>query len=105
MIDPVKQLRRQLRGQVVGRTTSEFLPLLDAASEAMSSLEMSSSSVISKLRYDAQRGQVVIDIRAENIDVIEAYKQKMVEQGLKVDILSANQSQGMINGRIQISQT
>ena len=105
VIDPVKQLRRQLRGQVVGRTTSEFLPLLDAASEAMSSLDMSSSSVISQLRYDAQRGQVVIDIRAENIDVIEAYKQKMVEQGLKVDILSANQSQGMINGRIQISQT
>ena len=29
----------------------------------------------------------------------------MVDQGLKVDILSANQSQGMINGRIQISQT
>ena len=105
VIDPIKQLRRQLRGQVVGGTTSEFLPLLDAASEAMSSLELSTSAVILQLRYDAQRGQVVIDIRAENIDVLEAYKQKMVEQGLKVDILSANQSQGMINGRIQISQT
>jgi type II secretion system protein L len=105
VIDPIKQLRRQLRGQVVGGTTSEFLPLLDAASAAMSSLELSSSAVISQLRYDAQRGQVVIDIRAENIDVLEAYKQKMVELGLKVDILSANQSQGMINGRIQISQT
>ena len=79
--------------------------LLDAASEAMTSVEFSTSAVISQLRYDAQRGQVVIDIRAENIDVLEAYKQKMVEQGLKVDILSANQSQGMINGRIQISQT
>ena len=55
---------------------------------------MSSGSVISQLRYDAQRGQVVIDIRAENIDVIEAYKQKMVDQGLKVDILSANQKSG-----------
>ncbi|MDG2471715.1 MAG: type II secretion system protein GspL [Pseudomonadales bacterium] len=105
VIDPIKQLRRQLRGQIVGGTTSEFLPLLDAASEAMSSLELTTSAVISQLRYDAQRGQVVIDIRAENIDVLEAYKQKMVEQGLKVDILSANQNQGMINGRIQISQT
>lgn len=105
VIDPIKQLRRQLRGQVVGGTTSEFLPLLDAASAAMSSLELTSSAVISQLRYDAQRGQVVIDIRAENIDVLEAYKQKMVEQGLKVDILSANQSQGKISGRIQISQT
>ena len=105
VIDPVKQLRRQLRGQVVGVTTSEFLPLLDAASDAMSSLELDSASVISQLRYDAQRGQIVIDIRAENIDVLEAYKEKMVERGLNVDILSANQSQGMISGKIQISQT
>lgn len=105
IIDPIKQLRRQIRGQVVGGTTSEFLPLLDAASAALSSLDVSGTSVISQLRYDAQRGQIVIDIRAENIDVLEAYKQKMVEQGLKVDILSANKSQGMIKGRIQISQT
>ena len=57
VIDPVKQLRRQLRGQVVGRTTSEFLPLLDAASEAMSSLDMSSSSVISLLRHMLSEGK------------------------------------------------
>ena len=64
---------------------------------------MSGSSAVSKLPTMLREDRYYI--RAENIDVIKAYKQKMVEQGLKVDILSANQSQGMINGRIQIGQT
>lgn len=103
--DPVKQMQRQLSGKAVGGTTSDFLPLLDAASRSLISLETEVPSTITQLRYDIQRGHIIIDLRTMNIDVLEAYKEQLLTEGLKVDILSANQDQEMINGRMQIGRS
>lgn len=104
VIDPVKQMQRQLTGKAVGGTTSDFLPLLDAASRALSNLETEVPSTIGQLRYDNQRGHIIVDLRVSNIDVLESYKQQLTSEGLDVDILSANQDQDRVNGRIQISR-
>ncbi len=103
--DPVKLMQRQLSGNAIGGTTSDFLPLLDAASRSLSTLETEVPSIITQLRYDTQRGHIIIDLRAQSIDVLEAYKRQMSDEGLKVDILSANQDQEMTNGRIQVGRT
>lgn len=107
VIDPVKQMKRQLSGQAVGATTSEFLPLLDAASRSLSTLEQESSvaASIKQLRYDVQRGNIAIDINANNIDELEAYKDLLVTEGLSVDILSANQDGDIVKGRLQIGRS
>ena len=104
VIDPVKQMQRQLTGKAVGGTTSDFLPLLDAASRALSNLETEVPSTIGQLRYDNQRGHIIIDLRVNNIDVLESYKEQLTLEGLNVDILSANQDQDRVNGRMQISR-
>ena len=104
VIDPVKQMQRQLTGKTVGGTTSDFLPLLDAASRALSNLETEVPSTISQLRYDNQRGHIIIDLRVNNIDILESYKEQLSAEGLNVDILSANQDQDRVNGRMQISR-
>ena len=104
VIDPVKQMKRQLQGQTIGGTVSDFLPLLDAASKALSNLEVDIASSITQLRYDSQRNQVIIDLRTQDIDTLEAYKELMISEGLNVSIISANQKDGMTNGRVQINQ-
>jgi hypothetical protein len=104
VIDPVKQMQRQLTGKAVGGTTSDFLPLLDAASRALSNLETEVPSTIGQLRYDNQRGHIIIDLRVNNIDILESYKEQLSAEGLNVDILSANQDQDRVNGRMQISR-
>ncbi|MDG2035880.1 MAG: type II secretion system protein GspL [Pseudomonadales bacterium] len=104
VIDPVKQMQRQLQGKTVGGTTSDFLPLLDAASRALSSLDTEQPSTIGQLRYDNQRGHIIVDLRVSNIDILESYKEQLMSEGLDVDILSANQDQERVNGRMQISR-
>ena len=104
VIDPVKQMQRQLQGKTVGGTTSDFLPLLDAASRALSNLDTEQPSTIGQLRYDNQRGHIIIDLRVSNIDILESYKEQLMSEGLDVDILSANQDQERVNGRMQISR-
>ena len=104
VIDPVKQMQRQLTGKTMGGTTSDFLPLLDAASRALSNLETEVPSTIGQLRYDNQRGHIIIDLRVNSIDILESYKEQLTAEALTVDILSANQDQEMVNGRMQISR-
>ena len=104
VIDPVKQMQRQLAGKTMGGTTSDFLPLLDAASRALSKLETEVPSTIGQLRYDNQRGHIIIDLRVNSIDILESYKEQLTAESLTVDILSANQDQEMVNGRMQISR-
>ncbi|MBT8148875.1 MAG: hypothetical protein KJO24_03020, partial [Gammaproteobacteria bacterium] len=105
--DPVKQLKRQLRGNTVGATTSDFLPLLDAASRSLTNLDSSSGEEpsIKQLRYDIQRGHIAIDLHASNIDQLEAYRDLLSAEGLDVDILSANQDGDTIKGRIQVGRS
>lgn len=105
VINPVKQMQTQLSGKIIGGTTSDFLPLLDAASRSLSSLETETPSTITQLRYDTQRGHIIIDLRTQSIDVLESYKDQLTAEGLNVDILSANQDQEMINGRMQIGRS
>lgn len=105
--DPVKQMKRQLSGAMVGGTTSEFLPLLDAASSSLKTLEEqeATDASIEQLRYDVERGHIAIDIQANDIDELEKYRDLLTAQGLKVDILSANQDGGVVKGRLQIGRS
>ena len=104
IIDPVRQMKRQIQGQTIGGTVSDFLPLLDSASKALSKLDVDVESSITQLRYDSQRGQIVIDLRVQDIDTLESYKDLIASDGLSVSIISANQKDEMTNGRIQIGQ-
>ncbi len=102
--DPVKQMRQQLSGHSVAGATSEFLPLLDAASKSLANLDSENPATITQLRYDSQRGHITIEIRAKDIDELEAYKDLLTGEGLKVDILSANQDNDIVTGRIKIGR-
>lgn len=102
--DPVSQMRRQMNGKTIGGTTSDFLPLLDAASKALASLDSEQPTSITQLRYDSQRGSITIDISGGTIDQLESYKDLLASEGLSVDILSANQDGDTVKGRIQIGR-
>jgi type II secretion system protein L len=107
VFDPVKQMKNRLSGGSLAGVQSDFLPLLDAASKSLASLEtdQNTTATITQLRYDTQRGQIAIDIQASNIDHLEVYRDLLLGEGLQVDILSANRDGEMINGRLQIGRS
>jgi len=105
--DPVRQMKNQLRGGAVVETASDFLPLLDVASKSMQVVEEKNQSetTIKQLRYDAQRGSINMELETESIDQLEMYRDLLSSEGLDVDILSAKQNSGIVNGRIQIGRS
>ena len=105
--DPVRQMKSQLRGGSVASTVSDFLPLLDVASKSLQQIEEQNNTdtTIRQLRYDAQRGSISMELRTSNIDELESYRDLLSNEGLSVDILSANQDDGSVNGRLQIGRS
>ena len=105
--DPVRQMKSQLRGGSVATTVSDFLPLLDAASKSLQQIEEKSTAdtTIKQLRYDAQRGSINMELQTGNIDELESYRDLLSSEGLNVDILSANQDDNVVNGRLQIGRS
>lgn len=105
--NPVREMKNRLKGGSLVGARSEFLPLLDAASKSLASLDPNSEveTSITQLRYDTQRGQIAVDIRVGNIDQLEVYRDALIAEGLSVDILSANRDGEVINGRIQIGRS
>lgn len=105
--DPVRQMKSQLRGGSVASTVSDFLPLLDVASKSLQKIEEQNNTdtTIRQLRYDAQRGSISMELRTSNIDELESYRDLLSSEGLSVDILSANQDEGSVNGRLQIGRS
>lgn len=105
--DPVRQMRSKLKSGNVAATSSDFLPLLDIASKTLDNLgeEGDADTVIKQLRYDAQRGNVTMELQMANIDQLESYRDLLTGEGLSVDILSANQDGNIVNGRLQIGRS
>lgn len=105
--DPVRQMKSQLRGGSVATTVSDFLPLLDVASKSLQQIEQQndSNTTIRQLRYDAQRGSINMELQTSNIDELESYRDLLSGEGLSVDILSANQDDNVVNGRLQIGRS
>ena len=103
IFDPVTQMKRKLAGEAPG-TTSEFLPLLDAASSTLAESDALNGATLTQLRYDMQRGNIIMDLQVSNIDVLESYKEELSQEGLKVDIMSANQNDKVVNGRLQVGR-
>ncbi len=105
--DPVRQMKSQLRGGSVSATVSDFLPLLDVASKSLQQIEeqADSDTTIKQLRYDAQRGSINMELQTNNIDELESYRDLLSGEGLSVDILSANQDDGIVSGRLQIGRS
>lgn len=111
--DPVRQMKSKIKSGNAGATNSDFLPLLDVASRSMVSLAEAASegdagemaTMIKQLRYDAQRGNVTMELQASTIDQLESYKDLLTGEGLAVDILSANQDGDIVNGRLQIGRS
>lgn len=105
--NPVRQLKGQLSSSFVSGTTSEFLPLLDAASQALAAVgeDATEKPSIEQLRYDVQKGNVTVEIKVEKIDDLELYKNKLVENGYAVEIMSANRNDERVVGRVRLGNS
>ena len=82
-----------------------FLELLGEAGYQFSRSQNKQNFKFSSINYNSQRGELVIELRANNFDQLDRLKNAIVEAGLTAKISSAVQEQGFFRGRISVSGT
>ncbi len=82
---------KELRGymtQVGGNNQSIFLPLLDSVSQKIPSLE---KIYPTNLSYDSARNELRVDVIAQDLSILNQYRDDLKTLGLKVETNSATQ--------------
>lgn len=99
-----KQLESRLLEGAGGDAATSFAKLFSASIEVMNAMPDHQGMSIDNLRYENQEGQLEFEIKAKSIDQLDQYKMALSKAGLNAKIASANDSDGGISGRMQISR-
>ncbi len=98
--NPRKRLQGRLNGDgAPASADSSFAYMFGSSVQAISSL---SGLSIGQLRYEGKRGELQLEVKAQNIELLDSFKQAVDQAGLHAEISSANEGEAGIVGRIQI---
>jgi len=102
---PRKRLESRLaEGANAGGGENTFAKLFSGSVQALNSLPDHAGLTIEELRYESEQGQLEFELKAKSIDQLDQFKQALGKLGLSGKISSANDSDGGINGRMQIGK-
>ncbi|MCB1614805.1 MAG: hypothetical protein KDI30_02215 [Pseudomonadales bacterium] len=102
IVDPRNQMEAKLLNFSGVKGQSGFSTLMGDAAAAYQAMGNPSSLDIGQFRYEARRGQLVMELTADSIAVLDTFKQHIVDAGLSAEILSASEEGNKINARMQI---
>ena len=97
------QVKNHLRSIGSSNTDAGFLKLLGDSASQLKSLGKKQTIEIQQLRFDKKKQELMMEIDAQSIAQIDQYEGLLTKLGLSVKILSANEKNGLIRGRLQIS--
>ena len=101
----IRFIERQIRSKIKGGSetnTAGFMMLLDKASAVFQSGDQNKKIVWQSLRFNERQNLLVIDLTAQTIADIQAFKSAMEADGLVVEIASATNENNKVKGRIRI---
>lgn len=96
-------VRGQLRQQDASGQSVDFLSLIKYAGQQYASLPGKENISFNAINYTQSRGELVVDLRADNFDKLSALRNGLVQQGLEADIGSVVNEPGGARGRLTIS--
>lgn len=101
----IRFLERQIRSKIKGGSqtnTAGFMTLLDKSSAVFQASDQKSKIEWQSLRFNERQNLLVIDLTAQTIADIQAFKSSMEADGLVVEIASATNDNNKVKGRIRI---
>lgn len=97
------QMQNHLKAQDNNRSSAGFMQLFGQMAQALQSLGNSSSTQLQQLRYNDKNQTLLVDINVRDIQQLEQLKQIVESHNISADILSANEEQQWIKGRVRLS--
>jgi general secretion pathway protein L len=102
--NPRKRLEQRIASGSGSGEGETFAWLFGNSIQALNTLADHQGLSIEQLRYEGERGQLELELKAKSIDQLDQYKQALGKLGLEGRISSANDGEGGISGRMQISK-
>lgn len=104
----IDKLPRIIKGKLnqqaqEGGPATDFLTLLGEAGYHFDQSPDKQQLVFNSITYNAQRGELVMEMRAQNFEQLDRLKQAIVTAGLDAKISSAVQEEKYFRGRISVS--
>jgi len=95
------QMQNHLNAQGNSHSGASFMQLFGQMAQALQSL--GNSSQLQQLRYNDKNQTLLVDINVRDIQQLEQLKQIVESHNISADILSANEEQQWIKGRVRLS--
>lgn len=100
--NPRRQMEGKLNNAGAGGAATDFLQMLGEAGYRLSSQPDSQSISFNSLQYNAQRGELAVEVRAAALAQIDQYKRSLDQAGYQVDIGSAIKENNGVRGKLTL---
>lgn len=100
----ILDIKRQAQAHLRGSNSSSgkgFTPMLSAFGESWKNAD-STSLKIEQLRYNSKRSQMTLEVQAKSINQLDTLQRDISKQGIKAELMSANESDSGVRGRLQL---
>lgn len=97
------QMQNHLKQAVESQSQTGFLNLMGMLGRQLSLTGRLAQMQVQQLRYDSRQNTLWLDIHVKNIELLDQLKQGLESRSLKVTILSVNNEEQWIKGRLSIS--
>ncbi|WP_020412890.1 type II secretion system protein GspL [Microbulbifer variabilis] len=100
---PSAQMRRQLDGflKSAGSQGGAFTTQMQQLSKVWTE-QRGKELKLQSLRFDGQRGEMVLQLQASNLADLDTFVSKLSGNGLKADLLGANELKKGVSGRVRV---
>ncbi|MFA0812043.1 type II secretion system protein GspL [Microbulbifer epialgicus] len=100
---PSAQLRRQLDGFLknAGNQGGAFTTQMQQLSKVWTE-QRGKELKLQSLRFDGQRGEMVLQLQASNLSELDTFVSKLSGNGLRADLLGANELKKGVSGRVRV---
>ena len=95
-----KRMQVHLQDGNGGQGVSSFVQLLEHSTQPLAA--NAAAYQIRQLRFDGQNDGLTLELTTQNVQLLDQYKQQLTEHGLKVKILSANEDNNAVLGRLLV---
>lgn len=100
----ILDIKRQAQAHLRGSKSSSgkgFTPMLAAFGESWKNTD-NTALKIEQLRYNSKRSQMTLEVQAKSINQLDTLQRDISKQGIKAELMSANESDSGVRGRLQL---
>ena len=103
IINPKVQMQNHLNQQSGQASNAGFMTLFSYVAAALDEINEPANNLLQQLRYNDNNQSLMVDIQIKNVQQLEQLKQIIESHQVSVSILSANEEQQWIKGRLRLT--